>query len=179
MKNLIIVFLILLASASFGQKLIDLPGGFKDNAYNHVKHLTNFGIRSAGTKGETETIKYIDDYFSSLNLKPIVDTFDFQCYVAEDLSVFADNNKLNFKTIFINRYKDYAGIKGLVYFFNRKSGYNSIIPDSIYNKIIITKESSNVYLLNEYKPRAIIILNDSDLNKFNLLRVNSPPLAAY
>ncbi|MCP4551474.1 MAG: Zn-dependent exopeptidase M28 [Bacteroidetes bacterium] len=167
MKNLIIVFLILKFSGSFGQGLIDLPIGFKDSAYKHVKQLEGFGIRSVGLKGEIETIKYLDEYFTSLKLKAVVDTFDFQCYNANQISFFMNKCKVDYNSIYINPYKDSAELNGSSYFFNPDSGYNAIIGDSIYNKIILTKKIASVYRLYEYKPLAIVILNDSSFNNFN------------
>jgi hypothetical protein len=168
MRKLIIIFLILKFSNSFGQGLIGLPNGFKDSAYTHVKHLESFGIRNAALKGETETMRYIDDYFLSLNLKTVTDTFDFLCYEAKEIDLYIENSKLEYKDIYINPYEDSTEINGNVYlFFNANQDYDSLTQNTVNNKIIITKEPVNKYILYKYKPKAIIILDEKEFANFS------------
>lgn len=160
-----VLFIVLIVSFThlWGQELVSLPIDFKENAYSHVSHLASFGTRNATSKGETQTIRYIQDYFSSLDLNTSIDTFDFKGYVAKDIQVLVDIRPIHFKTVFFNPYQDPEGLSGGVYLFNRTSGYKSIAPDSISNHIVIARERADVYGLYKYKPKAIVILSDADM----------------
>lgn len=167
MRYLLFVVLIVSFTRLPGQKLVSLPSDFKENAYSHVSHLASFGIRNANSKGETETIRYIRDHFTSLNLDCQIDTFEFQGYVAADIQVLVDNRPVQLKTVFFNPYKDPEGLAGAVYLFNRTSGYKSIDRDSINNHIVITHERADIYGLFKYQPKAIVILGDSDVARLD------------
>lgn len=167
MRYVLFIVLIVSFTHSWGQELVNLPIDFKENAYSHVIQLASFGTRNAGSKGETQTIRYIQDYFASLNLDSSIDTFEFKGFVATDIQVLIDNRPVNFKTVFFNPYTDPEGLSGAVYLFNRTSGYKSIARDSISNHIVIAGERADVYGLYKYKPKAIVILSDADMTSLD------------
>lgn len=163
--SFIIPFLIVINCA--GQDLIDLPIGFKDHAYHHVSKLTGFGMRSEGSSGEAKTIAYLKDYFSSLNLVPKIDTFDFQSYTADHIAVIAGDQKINFKTIYFNPYKDSTGLSALGCSISSDEEFQAISHDSICNHIVFTNGTVPVHRICRFKPKAIIVLNDSAFYKLS------------
>jgi len=161
MKFYTLAFLGLSFSNIFGQELIKLPNEFKDNAYNHVKQLSGFGIRNPETKGGIETINYLVKYFRDLNLQPVKDTFQFNCFVAKKINLILANKKIEFQTAWINPFKDSSDYIGEICLFNPDSGYKYVSKELYSNKLIITTENAEIYRLYLCKPRGIIVLNDT------------------
>ena len=167
MKHITILLLIIPFSELFGQGLIELPNEFKDNAYSHVKKLTDIGIRTVGSEGESKTVNYLVNYFRDLNLKPVIDTFNFQGYVAKDIALYINNRKINFLQIYFDPYKDSTGFYSDVFIFDPDSGYKSKTIENCSHRTILTKVNAEVYRLNKYKPKAIIILADTVFNNIS------------
>jgi hypothetical protein len=166
-KLLIFILACLIGRGSLAQgSLVHLPGDFKDRAYHHVSNLEGFGIRSAGTTGETKTMAYLNNYFSSLNLVTKIDTFDFQSYAANEIHVIEGDNKISFKTIYFNPYQDPDGVSGMGCMLNSDSEFQAA-RDSIKNHIVFTNGSVPVHRIYRFRPKAIVVLSDSVLQQLN------------
>lgn len=152
---------------AFAQDLVTLPAGFKDRAYDHVSNLEGFGVRSAGTTGETKTMAYLNNYILSLHLEPKIDTFYFQSYTAKDMHVIAGDKKISFKTIYFNPYIDSTGVSARGCMLTSYSEFQAVARDSIQNHIVFTNGSVPVHRIYRFRPKAIVVLSDSVLQQMN------------
>ena len=162
MKPFILIFLLPCFSA-FGQTKVDLPVDFKEKAFQHVQDLVGFGIRNAGTKSEKQTVEYLMDFYKKLHLSPQTDTFDFEYFSVRSITVFVDDQKIVYKTIYLDPYKNSREISGRTYCFNGDQQSSKIKTDSLKDKVIFTTESAEIYRLARRKPLAIVIVNDNEL----------------
>jgi len=167
LRSILSIIVILLTFLSFGQTKPELPGDFKEKAFAHVKDLAGFGIRNAGTESENQTIKYLFDFYKNPGLKPQIDTFNFDYFSADDISVFVNGEKIIYKTIYIDPYKNPKGINGQSFYFNPNRQSAKQKADSIRNNIVFTTESAEIYRLARQGPKAIIIVNDKELRSRN------------
>jgi hypothetical protein len=166
MKSFFLVFLLPCFSA-FGQTKVELPADFKEKAFQHVQDLASFGIRNAGTKSEKLTVKYLMDFYKNLQLSPHIDTFGFEYFSARSIIVFVNGQKVTYKTIYLDPYKNPQKISGRSYCVDDDQQSSKINADSLRNKIVFTNEKAEIYRLARRKPLAIVIVDENDLKNFN------------
>jgi hypothetical protein len=166
MKSFFPVFL-LSCSFALGQTKVDLPPDFRERAFQHVQDLVSFGIRNAGTKSEQQTVDYLLDFYKNLQLNPRIDTFGFEYFSAKNISVIVDDQKIIYKMIYFNPYKNPHEITGRTYCFTGAPGMVKSLADSMKGRIIFTDEQAEIYRLARCRPIAIIITENKDLKNIN------------
>ena len=166
MRSLILIFLLACCSVS-GQTKIELPAGFKEKTFQHVQDMVGFGIRNAGTESEKQTVGYLLDFYKKLHLNPQIDTFGFEYFSAGSITVFVNDQKITYKTIYLDPYKNSQEISGLIYCIDGDRESSKIYADSLRNKVVFANEQAEIYRLARTKPIAIVIVDGNEFKKFN------------
>jgi len=144
------------------------PDNFKEEAFKHVDSLSSFGFRYANSQAETKTLNYLKDVFSENHIVASIDTFAFQYFESQSLSVKI--NDLNYTPIYIliNPYKatEFLG-SGYVFYSDSSENY---LKQDLSDKIVVASEQALFALAQNKTVKAIIGLNDNDLNSIKEMK---------
>jgi acetylornithine deacetylase/succinyl-diaminopimelate desuccinylase-like protein len=162
-SKLIIFFIIVTNSLA---QVKDFPQDFKIKAFDHIKKISSFGFRKAGSDAEEKTIKYLVNYFGSLGLDTKIDTFNYKAYELSDINLLINGDKLNSDKIWIDPYSNET-LNGPGIVFGSDSSFQNYFRNDYTKKIIIASDKVNPYRLALNTPKALIVLPDSVLHSYN------------
>jgi hypothetical protein len=146
------------------------PDNFKEEAFKHVDSLSSFGFRYANSKAETRTINYLKDVLSENHIVASIDTFKFQYFESQTLSVKINNLDYTPTYILIDPYEA-TEFMGNGYVFYSDSSFDNYLDQNLNDRIVITSNEENLFKLYENRTaKAIIILNENDFNSIEEIK---------
>jgi hypothetical protein len=175
MKRIIFIIIFLLTEflgAAYSQEssLIPFfPDNFKEEAFKHVDSLSSFGFRYANSKAGTRTINYLKDVFSENHIVASIDTFKFQYFESQNLSVKINNLDYTPTYILIDPYET-TEFLGNGYVFYPDSSFENYLNQDLNDKIVVSSEQY-LFLLHQNKTvKAVISLNENDFNSIKEIK---------
>ena len=145
------------------------PDNFKEEAFKHVDSLSSFGFRYANSKAETRTINYLKDVYSENHIVASIDTFKFQYFESQNVSVKINNLDYTPTYILIDPY-DATEFLGNGYVFYSDSSFDNYRNQDLNNKIVIASEKYLFLLPQNKTVKAIISLNENDFNSIKEIK---------
>ena len=139
------------------------PDNFKEEAFKHVDSLSSFGFRYANSKSETRTMNYLNNVFSENHIAASIDTFKFQYFESQNLSVKINNLDYTPTYILIDPYEA-TEFLGSGYVFYSDSSFENYLNQDLNNKIVIASEEYLFLLPKNKTVKAIVSLNENDFN---------------
>jgi len=157
MKNIIRIYAVLITVQCVAQNFHELSPDLGKRAYEHVVKLSEFGTRSPGSVAEENTIGYLKEQFSEINMNVEIDTFNYTWMNLNNRQIVLNGKNFPVQTFYvINSFQDTINLTAECFVF-RSSNISSL---EVKNKIVLSNESNHVILLKKYSPKAIIVFTN-------------------
>ena len=172
MKKIILFILSLLTFTCYSQKrnCENLPSDYRDKCFDHIKVLSGYGIRTAGSNSELKTIQYLTSKLKEYGLNVIIDTFKYKSFEYDSIAVLFGNERVNAIRLFINPYLREFDIEKVPFFLHTPLNDLKI---NLQNKIVLVSESYGFFDLFKINAKAIVVVQDSIYRRLKKNSANS------
>jgi len=168
----ILLFSSQLISQSVGTAEV-LHDDFKTEAFKHIEYLANLGTRGAGTMNEGKAIEYIKKQFEFAGLNVSIEPFEFDCFVLEKAVMVIANEEFEPTLIGFNPYDGVYNLKGNLLMVDPALPRKELFKLKCDDKILVTTQPSNYFLMAYTNPIAIVFVNADDFKRIKDLDVNN------
>jgi hypothetical protein len=138
---------------------------FKQRAFEHIEHLSEFGPRSAGAEGEQKAIQYISQQFRDMGLRVRIESFDFESFEIDKFDFTICGEEMEPEMIGFNPYNaqySFSGEPVLVKPTASSAGYSQT---NLQNQIVVTTSPVSYFSLVYQNPLLVVFISNSDFAK--------------
>ncbi len=165
-KSLFVPFFILtLAIAGHTNKkskTIDFE--ITEKASETIQYLANLGRRHAGTANEEKALAYLSDRFKKAGLETTIESFTFDLFSLKKAKFRMAKTTLEPALVGFNPYNGQKMVEGEAVIINPSTPRDEIFKLDGENKILVTAKPVNFFQLAFLKPRAIVFVEEEELD---------------
>jgi len=162
-------FLLLFYCVNLKSQEINLPANFKERAFEHVKNLCDFGVRTTGTKNEVKAINYIKNQFKKIGLKTTVEPFEFESFEISKTTFKIAGSNYKLTQLGFNPYSGEKRYSGIAILLDPSSTQNEINEKKIWDKVVVTALPANYFQIMFQNPKLIIFVDSTDYKKIETI----------
>jgi acetylornithine deacetylase/succinyl-diaminopimelate desuccinylase-like protein len=152
----------ILVSASESVIGDNFPADFKQKAFEHIEHLSEFGPRSPGAEGEQKSIQYISQQFRQMGLGVQIETFDFESFEIDKFVFTICGEDIEPEMVGFNPYNGQYSFNGEPVVVKPTASSAEFSQTNLQNQIVVTTSPVSYFSLVYQNPLLIVYMDNSD-----------------
>lgn len=140
-----VLLLLFLCGLPAAEPIAPLDSGFKDRAFEHVRHLAGLGSRVAGTEGEAKAVRYIAEQMKSAGLNVSVERFQFKTFELDKSVLIVGEERFEAPGLGFDPYSGTTRFTGEPYFL--EPDVKDFTKLNLDGRLVITTQGMSLFRL--------------------------------